>query len=226
MALIGIQGENDVIKINPGPSYIMKLSDTCFYMSLAKEENSSLLIAQAAQVSIPDEDFSMSTTLTRRLSFRKKSFTKQATFQNQNEMKSYRLQSQSEMSDLNAKINAEKVALAISDTSLSSEAADVSIASVDEGDYIQGLPQNSPYVGCSPTICHLLRKKPELCCLRLNKTCDHSKPTEISECSKNKIIILAAQSTNLAIYNFIVPLRSYAINKNNLNPILLLLENE
>ena len=51
----------------------MKLADTCFYMSLAKEENSSLLIAEAAKASIPDEDFSMSLPLTRRLSFRRKS---------------------------------------------------------------------------------------------------------------------------------------------------------
>lgn len=141
-------------------------------------------------------------------------------------MKSYRLQSQSEMSDLNAKINAEKAALARSDTSLSSETQETT-TTLGENDYIQDLPRNSPYVGCSPTICHLLRQKRELCCLRLNRTCDHSTKTEVSDYKwKNKIIILASQSTNLAIYNFIVPLRSYAINKNSLNPILLLLENE
>ncbi len=42
MALVGLQSENDVIKLNPGPQYIMKASDTCFYMSETKEENSSV----------------------------------------------------------------------------------------------------------------------------------------------------------------------------------------
>jgi len=47
-------------------------------MSLAKEENSSLLIAEAARSVIPDEDFSMSLPLNRRLSFRRKSMNKNA----------------------------------------------------------------------------------------------------------------------------------------------------
>lgn len=78
MALIGIQEENGSIKLNPGPTYIMKLNDTCFYMSLTKEENSSLLIAQVAKNTIPDEEFSInnSATVIRRLSFRRKSFSK------------------------------------------------------------------------------------------------------------------------------------------------------
>ena len=71
--MIGIQEENGDIKLNPGSLYTMKLTDTCFYMSLAKEENSSLLIAEAAKISIPDEEFSMSSQLTRHLPYRRKS---------------------------------------------------------------------------------------------------------------------------------------------------------
>jgi hypothetical protein len=71
VALVGIQSENDVIKINPGSSYIMKPSDICFYMSITKEENSSLLIAASVQQNIPEEDLGLTSNLTRRFSFRR-----------------------------------------------------------------------------------------------------------------------------------------------------------
>ena len=84
IALIGVQEENGYTMLNPGPNYIMKFSDICFYMSLAKEENSSLNVTNA-QVSIPDEDFSMNNQFSKRLSFRRKSFSKTMTsFVNQN----------------------------------------------------------------------------------------------------------------------------------------------
>lgn len=74
MGLIGIQPENEQIKINPGPNYIMKASDICFYMSITKEENSSLLIAATtanASNIIPDEELNLTAHLTRKISFRR-----------------------------------------------------------------------------------------------------------------------------------------------------------
>lgn len=47
MALVGIQSSDEPftsIKLNAGPNYIMKQTDICFYMSIAKEENSSLMV--------------------------------------------------------------------------------------------------------------------------------------------------------------------------------------
>lgn len=49
----------------------MKSSDICFYMSITKEENSSLLIAASAQQNIPEEDLGLTSNLTRKLSFRR-----------------------------------------------------------------------------------------------------------------------------------------------------------
>ncbi len=63
-----------MIKLNAGPTYIMNESDICFYMSITKEENSSLLIAASANENIPDEDLTLTGQLTRRLSFRRTSF--------------------------------------------------------------------------------------------------------------------------------------------------------
>ena len=70
IALVGVQPENDVIKLNPGPNYIMAETDVCFYMSITKEENSSLLIAASANQHIPDEDLTLTGQLVRRMSFR------------------------------------------------------------------------------------------------------------------------------------------------------------
>jgi hypothetical protein len=52
----------------------MNETDICFYMSITKEENSSLLIAESANANIPDEDLTLTGQLTRRLSFRRTSF--------------------------------------------------------------------------------------------------------------------------------------------------------
>ena len=90
-----------------------------------------------------------------------------------------------------------------------------------------GVPPNPPYVGCSSTVCHILSNPPDRCCLKINQSCEHMTVNQINDYKwKNKTIILAAKDSNIAIYNFIVPLRSYSINKNLLHPILLLLENE
>lgn len=35
--------------------------------------------------------------------------------------------------------------------------------------YVKGYPPNSPYIGSSPTLCHLLHQKAPFCCLRLDK---------------------------------------------------------
>lgn len=73
----------------------------------------------------------------------------------------------------------------------------------------------------------MLKEKASYCCLKLNNECAHSKATHVQEYKwENKAIVLAAENANLAMYNFIVPLRSYSLPKKSLNPILFLLENE
>lgn len=51
VALIGVRPAElpefyeDTILLNPGPRHIMKKSDTCYYMSITKEENSSFSVS-------------------------------------------------------------------------------------------------------------------------------------------------------------------------------------
>lgn len=55
MALVGVRPAElpefyeDTILLNPGPRHIMKKSDTCYYMSITKEENSSFTVANSQQ---------------------------------------------------------------------------------------------------------------------------------------------------------------------------------
>uniref|UniRef100_A0A286Y2M8 Potassium sodium-activated channel subfamily T member 2 n=1 Tax=Cavia porcellus TaxID=10141 RepID=A0A286Y2M8_CAVPO len=92
--------------------------------------------------------------------------------------------------------------------------------------YAKGYPPYSPYIGSSPTFCHLLHEKVPFCCLRLDKSCQHNYYEDAKAYGfKNKLIIVAAETAGNGLYNFIVPLRAYYRPKKELNPIVLLLDN-
>ncbi|XP_075616278.1 potassium channel subfamily T member 2 isoform X8 [Balearica regulorum gibbericeps] len=92
--------------------------------------------------------------------------------------------------------------------------------------YAKGYPPYSPYIGSSPTFCHLLHEKVPFCCLRLDKGCQHNYYEDAKAYGfKNKLIIVAAETAGNGLYNFIVPLRAYYRPKKELNPIVLLLDN-
>ncbi|KAF0032806.1 hypothetical protein F2P81_015096 [Scophthalmus maximus] len=92
-------------------------------------------------------------------------------------------------------------------------------------EWVKGYPLNSPYIGSSPALCHLLQEKMPFCCLRMDKACHHI-PFEDARSYgfKNKLIIVSAESAGNGLYNFIVPLRAYYRPRKELNPIVLLLE--
>uniref|UniRef100_A0A8C4NHP9 Potassium sodium-activated channel subfamily T member 1 n=1 Tax=Eptatretus burgeri TaxID=7764 RepID=A0A8C4NHP9_EPTBU len=92
--------------------------------------------------------------------------------------------------------------------------------------WIRGYPPNSPYIGSSPTLCHLTLEKVHLCCLRLDKGCEHNSFEDAKAYGfKNKIIIVSVETAGNGLYNFIVPLRAYYRPRRELNPIVLLLDN-
>uniref|UniRef100_A0A8C1YZQ8 RCK N-terminal domain-containing protein n=1 Tax=Cyprinus carpio TaxID=7962 RepID=A0A8C1YZQ8_CYPCA len=92
--------------------------------------------------------------------------------------------------------------------------------------WVKGYPLNSPYIGSSPALCHLLQEKMPFCCLRLDKACHHMPYEDARSYGfKNKLIIVSAESAGNGLYNFIVPLRAYYRPRKELNPIVLLLEN-
>ena len=52
VALVGVRPAElpefyeETILLNPGPRHIMKKDDTCYYMSITKEENSAFVVHQ------------------------------------------------------------------------------------------------------------------------------------------------------------------------------------
>jgi len=60
VALVGVRPSElpefyeETILLNPGPRHIMKKTDTCFYLSITKEENSAFIVAN--NVSSPDKE--------------------------------------------------------------------------------------------------------------------------------------------------------------------------
>ncbi|XP_029109824.1 potassium channel subfamily T member 2 isoform X2 [Scleropages formosus] len=244
------------ILLNPGPCHIMAASDTCFYINVSKEENSAFvrghreslrgpgkgadsapqniyhgltrlpvhsIIASMGTVAIDLHDSSDSSAIVGGGNTLTLPATADSTQQ--------RRHSIAPVLDL-GEVNGPTFDL-LGDQSDDEAGEDGEEGGIFKGDllslsarWVKGYPLNSPYIGSSPTLCHLLQEKVPFCCLRLDKACHHS-PCEDARSYgfKNKLIIVSAESAGNGLYNFIVPLRAYYRPKKELNPIVLLLEN-
>lgn len=75
-------------------------------------------------------------------------------------------------------------------------------------------------------MCKLLKNITSLCCLELNRECEHKILTHASEYKwRNKPIIIAADNATNGLFNFILPLRAQVRSTMFLRPIVLLLQN-
>ncbi|XP_069825086.1 potassium channel subfamily T member 2 isoform X4 [Dendropsophus ebraccatus] len=241
VCLIGVKREdNKNILLNPGPRYIMSSTDTCFYIHVTKEENSAFkqheqlgklrkykssyhgpsrlpvhsIIASMGTVAIDLQDTSCHSTSGPNLTLPSEV---------SKEGRRPSIAPVLELAD-NANIPCMPCDL------LSDQSEDEINLSDDEccdsKEYSKGYPPNSPYIGSSPTFCHLLPEKVPFCCLRLDKGCQHNYYEDAKAYGfKNKVIIVAAETAGNGLYNFIVPLRAYYRPKKELNPIILLLDN-
>uniref|UniRef100_A0A3B4VM99 Potassium sodium-activated channel subfamily T member 1 n=1 Tax=Seriola dumerili TaxID=41447 RepID=A0A3B4VM99_SERDU len=246
VCLIGVKREdNKSILLNPGPRHIMAAADTCYYINITKEENSAFIFKQ-------EEKHSKGLAVTglydapSRLPVHSiiASMVDQATsygtvaidLQNPDPPEeSGKLTLPTENGAGSRRPSIAPV-LEIADSSailpcdlLSDQSEDETNQSDEEGsvgsDFVKGYPPNSPYIGSSPTLCHLLPQKAPFCCLRLDKGCTHNSFEDAKAYGfKNKLIIVSAETAGNGLYNFIVPLRAYYRPRKELNPIVLLLD--
>ncbi|XP_030006781.1 potassium channel subfamily T member 2 [Sphaeramia orbicularis] len=239
VCLIGIKREdNKSILLNPGPRHIMASTDTCYYINITKEENSAFIFNQEerkgrspggiydgpSQLPVHSIIASMGTV-------------------------AMDLQNTSPPDAPGGKLvpptvngtGGRRPSIApvqeIADSSsilpcdlLSDQSEDDSVFTDEKGhsspEYVKGYPPNSPYIGSSPTLCHLLAEKAPFCCLRLDQGCRHNSFEDAKAYGfKNKLIIVSAETAGNGLYNFIVPLRAYYRPRKELNPIVLLLDN-
>ncbi|XP_050817337.1 potassium channel subfamily T member 2 isoform X7 [Gopherus flavomarginatus] len=239
VCLIGVRREdNKNILLNPGPRYIMSATDICFYINITKEENSAFKKQEQHRKNNESKSYyhgpsrlplhsviaSMGTV----------AIDLQDTGCRSSSGPTLTLPSEGSKNGRRSSI---APVLEVADSSslqacdlLSDQSEDETTPSDDDIstglEYAKGYPPYSPYIGSSPTFCHLLHEKVPFCCLRLDKGCQHNYCEDAKAYGfKNKLIIVAAETAGNGLYNFIVPLRAYYRPKKELNPIVLLLDN-
>uniref|UniRef100_A0A3Q3GEW5 Potassium channel subfamily T member 2-like n=1 Tax=Labrus bergylta TaxID=56723 RepID=A0A3Q3GEW5_9LABR len=248
VCLIGVRRlDTTNILLNPGPCHIMGASDTCFYINISKEENSAFvrgqreqswgstggntrgvqqtiyhgltrlpvhsIIASMGTVAIDLQDSSDS----------KMSGANTLALPVMGETAEERRHSIAPVLELVDGVNNPAFDLLGDQSEDEGGEEEVTVGLCHR--WVKGYPLNSPYIGSSPTLCHLLQEKMPFCCLRMDKACHHTLFEDARSYGfKNKLIIVSAESAGNGLYNFIVPLRAYYRPRKELNPIVLLLE--
>uniref|UniRef100_A0A3P8ZER4 RCK N-terminal domain-containing protein n=1 Tax=Esox lucius TaxID=8010 RepID=A0A3P8ZER4_ESOLU len=236
VCLIGVKREdNKSILLNPGPRHIMAAPDTCYYINITKEENSAFIFKQEEKdkKGLPVAGLYDAPSRLPVHSIIASMGTVAMDLQNPADPPedSSKLSLPTENGAGSRRPSIGPV-LEIADSSsilpcdlLSDQSEDETSQSEEEGSFVKGYPPNSPYIGSSPTLCHLLPQKASFCCLRLDKKCNHNSFEDAKAYGfKNKLIIVSAETAGNGLYNFIVPLRAYYRPRKELNPIVLLLD--
>uniref|UniRef100_A0AAY4CL67 RCK N-terminal domain-containing protein n=1 Tax=Denticeps clupeoides TaxID=299321 RepID=A0AAY4CL67_9TELE len=238
VCLIGVKREdNKSILLNPGPRHIMASTDTCYYINITKEENSAFIFKQEESKGVPVGGLYDAPSRLPVHSIIASMGTVAMDLQNPEPAEnSCKLALPTENGGGSRRPSIAPV-LELADSSailpcdlLTDPLEDETPHSEEEGflvqEYVKGYPPNSPYIGSSPTLCHLLQQKAPFCCLRLDKGCKHNSFEDAKAYGfKNKLIIVSAETAGNGLYNFIVPLRAYYRPRKELNPIVLLLDN-
>uniref|UniRef100_A0A8B9LN36 Potassium channel, subfamily T, member 1 n=1 Tax=Astyanax mexicanus TaxID=7994 RepID=A0A8B9LN36_ASTMX len=240
VCLIGIKREeNKSILLNPGPRHIMAAADTCYYINITKEENSAFTVRQEARQGKNRShcDILNSPSGLPVHSIIASMGTVAMDFQNTSPTGDTATLAPPTQNGLGSRRPSIAPVLEIADSAsllpcdLLSDQSEDEAAHSDEdvpsaSECMKGYPPNSPYIGSSPTLCHLLLHKAHFCCLRLDQGCEHVSHEDAKAYGfKNKLIIVSAETAGNGLYNFIVPLRAYYRPRRELNPVVLLLDN-
>uniref|UniRef100_A0A671YWP2 Potassium sodium-activated channel subfamily T member 2b n=1 Tax=Sparus aurata TaxID=8175 RepID=A0A671YWP2_SPAAU len=234
VCLIGVRRlDTTNILLNPGPCHIMGASDTCFYINISKEENSAFVRGQrepswgGAGGNARGVHQTIYHGLTRLPVHSIIASMGRSNGHGQDAgstgLAEERRHSIAPVLELVDGVNNPTFDLLgdQSEDEVGEEEVTVGLCYR----WVKGYPLNSPYIGSSPTLCHLLQEKMPFCCLRMDKACHHTLFEDARSYGfKNKLIIVSAESAGNGLYNFIVPLRAYYRPRKELNPIVLLLE--
>ncbi|XP_075240566.1 potassium channel subfamily T member 2-like isoform X2 [Convolutriloba macropyga] len=211
--LIGVRPHGKKIVLNPGPKYILRGEDTCYFFSITGEEETNII--DEASGGVPAGAGGRSTRATEggKSSDTRKNLSLIKEMQRKSNKSSLRSQT---------------------DSGISEETSDVVKAVLDHDDkqfidkmkdeIVQGFPTPAYQWFTSP-LCHILKENKASCCLDLFKPCDHSPHTNALEYDfPNKPTIISVDYITAAIANFIVPLRHHLRELKNLSPIIIMTE--
>ncbi|MGH0152953.1 UNVERIFIED_CONTAM: hypothetical protein FKN15_022976 [Acipenser sinensis] len=196
VCLIGVRRvDNANILLNPGPCHIMSGSDTCFYINISKEENSAFIFNQQEALRgshCPPQSIyhgltrlpvhsiiaSMGTVAMDLQDSGSSEGSPESTGVGGNTLAlpvpdpaRERRHSIAPVLELMDNVPSPSFDL-LSDQSEDEAGPEGREAEPDCGgasEWVKGYPMNSPYIGSSPTLCHLLQDKVPFCCLRLDK---------------------------------------------------------
>ncbi|XP_052222452.1 potassium channel subfamily T member 2-like [Dreissena polymorpha] len=251
VSLVGVQQNSGLstIQLNPGPRHIMRESDLCFYMNITKEENSAFILAHPNQDDAkPDKKQGPSSEQTSKVasviasvgsmaldlqntrlmtsqSEMKRTGSRKSQLELPKGLSHVNLQKRPSIAPVPAYLEFGDITVHVEDDTGSEDSFPFADEDDDNPEYVRGFPPITPYIGTSPTLCHLMRDKRPLCCLQLSQVCDHCCYNNAKEYNwPNRAIIVAADYASNGLYNFIVPLRSHARPSYTLNPIVLILE--
>uniref|UniRef100_A0AAY5EN67 RCK N-terminal domain-containing protein n=1 Tax=Electrophorus electricus TaxID=8005 RepID=A0AAY5EN67_ELEEL len=243
VCLIGVRRLDTAnIMLNPGPCHIMSASDTCFYINISKEENSAFVRGHRDAASgpggqsrgVPQSIYhgltrlpvhsiiaSMGTVAIDLHDSDRGRVGNTLAPPTTGDPAEERRHSIAPVLELVDGVHGTTFDLLGDQSEDESSGGELSASNR----WVKGYPLNSPYIGSSPALCHLLQEKMPFCCLRLDKACHHMPYEDARSYGfKNKLIIVSAESAGNGLYNFIVPLRAYYRPRKELNPIVLLLE--
>uniref|UniRef100_A0A674D5L9 Potassium sodium-activated channel subfamily T member 2 n=1 Tax=Salmo trutta TaxID=8032 RepID=A0A674D5L9_SALTR len=174
VCLIGVCREDSKsILLNPGPQFRMSPNDSCFYINITKEENTTFktqrertgsrpclpvhsVIACMGTVAIDLQDTGCGPSLC---------------------LPPEDIKGNSRRPSIGPVLEVPDTSSMHTGDLYSDQSEDETMPSNEdlstEG-YMKGYPPNLPYIGSSPTLCHLLKEKVPYCCLRLEKGCEHN----------------------------------------------------
>uniref|UniRef100_A0A8C5D9I5 Potassium channel subfamily T member 2-like n=1 Tax=Gouania willdenowi TaxID=441366 RepID=A0A8C5D9I5_GOUWI len=238
VCLIGIKKEdNKSILLNPGPRHIMAASDTCYYINITKEENSAFIFNQEERKGRPTGGLYDGPCQLPVHSIIASTVAIDLQNTSPPDICGGKLVPPPTVNGTGSRRPSIAPVQELADSTsilpcdlLSDQSEDDSVFTDEKShsptEYVKGYPLNSPYIGSSPTLCHLLAEKAPFCCLRLDQGCRHNSFEDAKAYGfKNKLIIVSAETAGNGLYNFIVPLRAYYRPRKELNPIVLLLDN-
>ncbi|ULT80895.1 hypothetical protein L3Y34_011046 [Caenorhabditis briggsae] len=236
IGLIAVAPEGDTsrMKLNPGSSHIIQSTDTVYYMGLTNEESltdfrkgiqsqqkranvaSTIANVGSVAVDVPHEKTELATRKKKKR--KEKAADEIHLIEIGEHIQSSRRPSIAMVTE--GKIDS------------SSDSDQEEICDKCRGPCIQHklqrtYPQVRTYIGTSNTVCHMMKERRSLCCLKLDEKCAHKSATSAHEYQwRNRPIILAADRTSSGMYNLVIPLRAYYRPVHDLHPIIILLELE
>ncbi|CAD5111556.1 DgyrCDS858 [Dimorphilus gyrociliatus] len=235
VALVGIKQQDisgSTIQLNPGPRHLMKKTDLLFYMSITKEENTFVQSNQNQEKLTSTNRAASNVANIGAVALAVKRSSSRPTFSRILKRRDPQAEVRKDFLNVPTEAMKRKPSIATippicEQECRENEGAQTSEESSDDDDdnYVKGFPPVTPYIGTSPTLCHLMRNKRPLCCLQLTSACSHCsyKTATDYQWTNGAVIVIADYASN-GLYNFIIPLRSHARPKKSLNPIVLLLE--